>query len=511
VALRDYYLWRKDSTRTFPWQRELNRDFLKHESKRIKDTYEWYRNFRDPANKDFGEISLYVVPVKLSAWLKTAIANQGNFNYIGLSALCNSPQTTAIGLVPPSVDPPQEYRLVQITKATRTYIQESRTSAIFKPALIIEDWSYLPSDHIYLDIPYEKGIISKIFRETLIDDEQISLSFQSPMLSAPYNGSLGGISLSSIAGSSPFAKELVKTLQIMVPPEYRTMPPPVSVYRGYDFQYSSGTTFHYAEKPYFGRNVFSSFSSKMLSRLRNELSERSKFPGEFSIFSTTISGGAEVWKELLNSFTDSEVTLPRDLDDLPKEDVYLKPLKRAISEDLWIQIANARQYNPGIDPTIDDEFTKIKIQLSKDLETILSPIHRSEEDGRYMARSMLDRTIQNCVRVAQSLARSDEKERLSIELLKKARNLTVDNLTGFVEHPAIRRSREKMEDTRANDRFLVVQTEIISNPRSSAVEIFQAVRETGLFRNLFDLQRLLDWMQVKGYVIVNREGRYIWV
>lgn len=68
-----------------------------------------------------------------------------------------------------------------------------------------------------------------------------------------------------------------------------------------------------------------------------------------------------------------------------------------------------------------------------------------------------------------------------------------------------------MEASRADARFSVVQTELINNPHSSVMEIFEAVKSTGLFKDLHDVQDLLDWMQRKEYVIVDMKGSYRWV
>ncbi len=139
----------------------------------------------------------------------------------------------------------------------RTNIFNRRLN-IVEPVVLIESWDYLKSDSIYKDVPYEKQIIQNIISENLIDNSQISLSFQLPIISAPYaGGSFGGISLSSISYDSEFAKELLRTMQLLVPPEYRTLQPPKNVYNGYTFPYLEGIGFHLAERPYWDYNVLS--------------------------------------------------------------------------------------------------------------------------------------------------------------------------------------------------------------------------------------------------------------
>ena len=513
LTLSDYYLWRKD-TRKYPWQRQhLNMEFYKYEQKRIMKARDWYNKARRVGlNSNLDEISLYVIPLELFTSWKAAIAESGNFSYIGLSALANSPQTSLIGLIPPAVKQPQEYRLILVKKSRGKRLFNGRLNKA-EFVTIIEEWEYLDSDYIYRDIPYERRIVSKIIREYLIDDEQISLSFQSPVMSAPHDGTFGGISLSSIAGDSSFAKELVKTIQLIVPPEYRTLRPPKSAYRGSTFNYAHGIDFHYAERPYPSSNILSSICTNKYAGVNKELSKRRTFTGEFSIFSTInhTGNGTDVWKELLKNFTNTEVTLPENLDDLMEVDVYLKHLRNVINEDLWIQVVHSRQYRPGMNAEMDDAFIRAVTGLKKDFDVLLSDIHRKEEDREYVVMSLLKPSVHNLRRIAQSLARSDEKEELNVDYLKRARNLLIDNFTGFIEHPNFVTMRWKMEESRADARFSVVQTEIVHNPRSSVAEIFQAVKSKGLFRDVYDLQGLLDWMQKRGHVIVDMNKRYRWV
>lgn len=512
-SLDEYYLFREYIKRRNPWLRQYSDEFYKYEREKISRTHEWYTKARRLGmNSNLDEISLYVVPLELSASWKAAILESGNFSYIGLSALYNSPQTPLIGLIPYAARKPQEYRLIQITKSKGKLLCNKRSFKV-EFVIIIEEWEYLNSDQVYLDVSYEKRVVSKIIREYLIDDEQISLSFQSPIISAPYTGTFGGISLSSITGDFSFPEELVKTIQLMVPPEYRTARPPMSVYKGALFDYLDGIDFHFAERPYPSSSILSSFCTREYSDVEKELLKRRKFTGEFSIFSTInhVGSGTDVWKELLKNFTNTEITLPVDLDDLIEADVDLKNLRNVINEDLWIQIVHSRQYMPGMNVELNDEFTKMITSLKVDFDVLLSDIHKKEKDREYLVISLLSPSVYNLKRIAQSLARSDENEELNADYLRRARNLLIDNLTGFIENPYFERMRWKMEANRADARFSVVQTELVNNPHSSVVEIFEAVKPIGLFRDFYDLQGLLDWMQNKGYVIVDMKGSYMWV
>ncbi len=306
LSLHEYYLWKKKVETQYPWQRQyLNCEFLKHEEKRIQDCDKWHKKFiktENGSNLDYA--SFYSVPIEISSSWKAAIADAGNYGYVGISALYNSPSVLVTALVHYTVKQPQEYRLIGITKSKRINIVNRRLCLV-QPVVIIEDWDYIESDRIYVDVPYEKQIIQNIINENLVDNDQISQSFQSPILSAPYvDGSIGGIALSSFSCDSSFSKELLKTIQQLVPPEYRPYLPPKNAYNGFKFPYLEGIRFRLAERPCSDNNVLSTLYAKEHSRLETEQMRRYKFCGELSIFSTfnpEEGNVTQIWKESLKN------------------------------------------------------------------------------------------------------------------------------------------------------------------------------------------------------------------
>jgi len=520
-SLPEYYLWRKNVETTYPWARQyLDYQFLEYEKKRIAKVSEWHKRFlKTNANTVLDEVSFYTIPVELSTTWKAAIANFGDYSYIGLSTLYNTPQALLIALLPNTLRPPNNFRLILIKQAKKIIIFNEKLNEA-EPVVLIDnnnDWEYLRSDSVYLyqDIQYEKNIIQKTIEENLIHDEQISRSFQSPIVSAPYiDGSVGGISLSSLAWSTTFAKELSKTIQRMVPPEYREFKPPKSAYSGNKFKYHSGIKFHLAERPYVEGNVLSSFYTPNYGGLANKLSYRYNFAGEYSIFSTLSPNEGDVtqiWNELLSNFTATEVTLPENIDDLPLADVELTKLINALNEDLWVQLVYARQKRPDISEGLSSDVLDMARRLENDFDVLLTDVIRQGDSREFMVRSMLNPSHNNLMRLSQSFARSDGKDTVVLDHLKQARKMIVANFEGFVNHPDFRHIRSRMEAKRNSAQYSVVQTEIVNNPRSSAGEIFESVRSTGLFRDIYDLQGLLDWLNKKGYVIVDRNRKYTWV
>ncbi len=528
---KEYYLWRKDVEAVNPWERQyLNHQFLEYEQKRILKLSEWQNKIKNAAvNTILEEASLYTIPIELSSAWKAAITDYGDFKYVGLSALYNSPQILLIALLPISIKPPHDYRLIDVKRAKKINIFNKRLN-MREPMIIIEektDWEYLKSDSIYkyMDISYERNVVQKIIEENLIHDERISVAFQTPILSAPpVRGSVGGISLASIAGDSSFAHELSKTIQRMVPPEYRESKPPKTAYSGHKFTYLEGIKFHLAERPYCDKNILSSFYGTTYRGVANKLSYRNSFDGEYSIFAT-ISPNAgdetQAWKELMNNFTATEVTLPENIDYLPIEaDVVLTKLIKAINEDLWLQVVHSRQKMPAISEELDISDTVNHVRETFDV--LLTDVVRVSEDREFLVQSMLQPTQDNLKRISQSFARSDGEDAVSKNHLRQARNLVVANFEGFISHPEFQDIRFEMErsgnaarssvvHTEDAPRYSILQTDLINNPRSSVTEIFESMRTTGRFRDIYDLQVFLDGLRRRGFVTVDSNNRYEWV
>jgi hypothetical protein len=218
-----------------------------------------------------------------------------------------------------------------------------------------------------------------------------------------------------------------------------------------------------------------------------------------------------MWKELLKNFTATEVTLPYELDKLVEADVNLKYLKSAINEDLWVQVVKYHQYNPGFYEEIDNEYSNIMNLLKEDYDTLLHDVHKQEDIRDYLVRTMLFQTSNNLKRIAQSFARADEKDKIERHHLKNARNMIIDNFTGFINHPKLHNIKSIMEIKKENARFSIVQTEIINNPLSSTRDIYSAIKSSKFFYDIYDLQNFLDWLQIRGFIIRSFKGEYQWV
>lgn len=513
-SLKEYYLWREKVETNLPWKRFLNFEYLEHENNRLLKLYKWLDEFkRVPKNQSVDEVSLYVIPMEISSSWEASIAKLTDYGFVGLSALQNSPPIVVIGLLPRLIDRPDDYRLIRITKCRKYYLINDRLR-INEPVIIIEDWEYLPSDNIYLDIPYERRVIQKLIEENFVPNSNVSLSFQSPILSAPFAfGSVGGISLSSMSGDYSFSHELIKTICSTVPPEYRGLPPPAKAYVGSKFEYLEGIKFHLAERPYPDRNLLSGVPGLSYDTLQRESIRRSKFNGEYSIFSTLSSNEGsttQIWKELMKNFTSTDITLPMDLDELAYV-TDLTKLRRRINSDLWVQVVHARQICPPLNEESNSFMIEIIKKLKEDFDVLLSDAYKNDLERGHLIGYMINPTQSNVKRLVQSIARSENRNELRKGDFLRVRSLILDNFTGFINHPRFERLKMHLERKKDNLRYSIVESELINNPGSTASEVYDSVKSTGLYIDIYDLQEFLNWLNEKGYIIKSPDKRYIWL
>ena len=518
LSLKEYYLWQKKVEKQYPWQRQyLNYEFLNYEQKRIRELSKWNDKFRKAGiNSELESASFYAKPVGLNSSWKAAIADYGNFNYFGLSALSNSPSILIVGLCSNNLNQPIEHRLIDITQSKKINVV-NRMKNVVVPVLLIEEWNYLKSDSIYADVPYEKKIISKLIKENLIDDEQISLCYQAPIISAPFDGGVGGVSFTSIYDNSSFAKELSKTMQMMVPPEYRKSSPPKSVVKGHKFQLLDGIDFHLSERPYSEGNKLSSIYTTKYTKVDKELALRYGFKGEHSVFSAIKpyeNDEKQLFKEMFKNFSAAEITLASKHNDMLDSDVIItKHLKNMIDDNLWMQIVHSRQICPGIGEKIEPKLVKTFNDLKKHFDIILSDNEPDSKSRKFLVNMFGAKSKDNLLRIAQSFARAEEKNQLDNYQLKQASDLIKENFEGIINLTFDDKTRSKPQKLKGieNQRYSIIQSELINNTHSTTSEIFEVVKSMNIFRDIYQLQEYLDQLHENGVVIVDNKKGYVWV
>lgn len=514
-AIQDFYLWPKKYSRNcLAWERIC--EFLKYEWKQIKEVSEWHRKFISPNYAKFDNVCYYTVPIEeLSASWKSALATYEEYTYVGLSALPNTLSSPLIAIIPTTSKIPDYYKLIEIQKPRREFVKNSRKGTY--PILLMEDWNYVKDkcEYVYRKVPYEKGIVTKIFNENLNNEKTLVDSFQSPLFSSPFSiGLSGGISLASFSNPSGFGKEVMNVLELMAPPEFRSSVPPRKLMIGGDFEDLTGIKFHLADRPETTRNVIYKSFPNSYDGLQNDLSKRWKFSGELSMLSSIeASAGSQnqIIKQLLLNFGNSEVTIPTKLEDiLDKKTIH--EIKNDISEDVWLQTVESRYVNPNITDGMHKKHLEISALLQKDYDVQLSELVSSDNSRKYLILSMMPDARRNLFRLGQSFARAEGKDQLDENHLKSARNLILDNLTNFKKSERLEIMLNVKTQKYQNERFSYVQTNLLANPWSSVTDLFRYIKSvsSGTFSDLLDLQTFLDWLEKKGYVIVNQSRKYAW-
>ena len=466
------------------------------------------KNFqRFPFRASLEEVCYYVVPIKIKpSWL--TYLEEGDYLCKGLSALRNCPIYPLVAFFP-SGKIPTDYSLIQINSSKKIALLNSYTkSTTGEYAMIVDNWEELESDYMYVDVPFESRIISKIIEENINAEKPMAESLQSPLVSSPFVfGDIGGISLASILDGSDFAHELCKTMELMLPPEYRSFSPPKSGIRGRSMGIGDGIEIHVAERIVTGRNYFSSVEGSTFKLLDEESRRRFAFQGEYSILGAMIksySTGKQLYKDMLHKFFAFEVSIP-DLSKLIEYDAYIPNLTRAIDEDIWLQIFFMRQNTPSIDISPQEE-KKLRKGIKEDIETVLC--ERMPEHYRAIFSEMkAEKCIENLKREAKTLARAENRKSVDFSLLKHARNNFLDR---FWDLEKFKNIKYNVKEDWDNLRFSIAENILRELRRATAEEIYQKI-DKNFFKDIQDLKGLLKWMQGKGFVIKDPKNRYIWV
>jgi hypothetical protein len=514
LSLNRCYPWKKNSLCSYPWQRQyLNVDFLKYEVKRVKDVREWYNQFQKARVGDsLGEVYYYVVPVELNSAWKAAVAEKGDYNYVGLSALKNCLQIQLLMLVPESLSSPKEYSLIRIAKSKKEYVHNV-TRNIAEWVILLEEYQEIDPSYLYVDVPFEKRSIGKFIRENIVNDEHIADSFQPVVSSAPFVANKkGGVSLSSFQGWSTFSEEFIETLKLMQPPEFSDLSLnfPKSLLKGNTNEIVQGIKFMVSERNILGSNYFSAFSTTKYQQLESELLRRKSFCGEYSIacLLNPRGDGTELFSDIISKFVKTEVTLPFRVDELKYDfDIDLKQAQARIDEDVWLQVANQRQNNPIV--VADAQLCgKLRRSLILDWQSILEQLGL-KKNTEHVSRVQASISFENILRVAKSMARDECKVELDDSILNRSWRLFINNAEKLVENPIIQNNvKVAIPEYHEDRRFNAVRAELSVSPLT-VTELFENVKL--LFEDIHKLQEYLDKLYLRGYIFSRSAGLYEWL
>lgn len=508
------YLWGKDSIYTYPWQRQfLNRDFLKYEKKRIQDVTKWYSKFQKAKlGESLCEVYYYVVPLELDSEWKAAIALKGSYNYVGVSALKNCLQVQLLMLIPKDKIIPKNYSLIRIINAKKDYLHNKKRNEC-QYILFTEEFKEQDSSLVYVDIPYEKRSISKFIKENLVNDDLIADSLQPTISGSPYVvNKKGGISFSAFMKKSPFSEELLNTLKLMQPPEFSNIQLQLSprLLDGKNVLAFPGAKFKVAEKSVLGNNYFSAFSSNNYTNLNNELVKRDMFQGEYSIACSLTPKGdkaSELLRDVISKFVKTEIMHPYSTDELIYWDVDLSKIQKNIDEDVWLQVINHKQLKPTI-PEGNSEISKLRKELLHEWQIILESLGL-KKNTEHEAKVYSAASFSNILRVAQSMARDEQKENITDSLLTKSYKLFVQNADGLINNEQIlHQVKVVIPEMYESKKFNAIRAELSVN-LLEIKELFANVKSD--FKDIYELQAFVDKLKLEGALYEPKMGHYKWI
>ena len=514
LNLSQVYFWKKKSIYACPWQRQfLNIDFLKYEKKRIKDVGKWYSVFQKlKIGSSLNEVYYYVIPLELDSEWKVAIASKGNYNYVGLSALKNCLQVQLIMLILKDKAIPRDYSLIRISKSKKDFIHNERKNEA-KYVIISDDFQEEDPSLVYVDVPFEKRVISKFIKENLVNDNLIADSFQPTISGSPYVvNKKGGISFSAFLKTSPFSDELMNTLKMMQPIEFSDIQFQLSpkLMEGKNVLASKGFKFRVAEKSILGSNYYSAFSSNDYKKLNNELIKRDMFKGEYSIACSLTPKGdkaSELLRDVISKFVKTEIMHPYSTDELKYCDVDLLKTQRNIDEDLWLQVVNQRQLKPVIQES--SEVNALRQNLVKEWQIILESLGL-KKNTEHEAKVYATATFSNILRVAQSMSRDIQKNIVTGSILSKSFNLFIQNADGLINNDEIQyQSKVVIPEKFESAKFNAIRAELSVN-LLDINELFNNVKD--YFKDIYELQEYIDKnLLPNGYLFEPKMSFYKWI
>lgn len=517
VSKSEYFPW-YSSSHSLPWDRQFtNFEFLKTEKKRLQDTEKWYNNYIKTKIMDsLPEVTYYVLPSELSNNWRNSSDESIEYEHRGLSCLKNSPQFPMVALFPKNVKLPDNYSLIRIISSRKVVLINNKLSMKYncEYAIFVEDFEELPADYIYHDVLFDKKLIGEVLYKNLGQDEYVAKSLQSPLLSSPYiMGKYGGIGMASMLHNSTFVDELLKSIQLMLPPEYRAISPPKDILKGQwvaplTQSTIDGIKFHFSEQLSGSKSQVGYSIGQSYNNISSQIQNRLKFNGEYSFIGTVLSDGTakEIFDDMLKNFTRTEV-VAFYLNKLKESDVYLKNLQQDTNEDVWLNIAYSRQINPQLD-VHDINMRTWENKITKDWEVFL-PEMGYPENMDFFKNQKVRQTMNNIMRLAQANARGEARAQVTEKDLTEARKMFLNSAEELIQHPntvAAKRSIEKQKEFNRTQSIKV----LMDQGTVTIDEMWEQLKETGYYQDKHDFEEVIDWLHKKGIIYKPNTG-YSWI
>ena len=508
-------------------RRFLGSEFDKIERSRIIETAAWLKTFhKTPQNGNLPPVKYFCIHPSLKSSKSETLRSLG-YKPIVLSALQKGSHNTVLGLLPLGRRLPAGYSLIQIESSKKKIITFDYKRGIIEPCLEIDEWNPLDYETIYQNLDYEKGITRKIILENMISEKRIADNFSGPIISAPNSMGKGGLALFTFGGQSGFAKELMITVEMITPPVFRTVKPPTLAEKGYIEDLSDGIGVRYADRPYTDNSKVDAVIHNKYSVISKKYSYREKSPiNEYSVFSTLIDTSQDHLTSLhkiFSNFSDAEMIIPDDLDELTFSDIDLEKTQNAIFEDVHIEVIALHNHFPIFNESDEDFIARkekeIKDHCSIQLEQSLQ-ISDSDQIATTLA-PMLSGIDGNLRRITQHFARRSEITMVDEDIISDASRFIRRNFEDLINQSDVKFILKESKQSALEDKKRWSKVEqlmepkvrgfLIDNPNSNLYEIQDGIGYTSISEDESKLIMFLERLIELRYVTYNHvRGTYSW-
>lgn len=514
----EHFDWSENSSSKKPWNRQYwNQDFLDNEIERIKKAKNWKNNLRKIEDgEEVGSIELFSHPVEntYNGWKKPIVEEVGEYVLKVLSPLRNDNQMPVCALFPAD-NVPEDFSYIKLEKGHKKILFNEKIS---RPHyfVVVEDYSYLSPDERFLvvDVDHEEGLLKDILERNMGYNSTTAMSMEAPTIGSPQSSSLGGIGMTSFDENSEAINDLFEAIQNSVPFEQRKgIKPPKSAIKGKKVNAigsnEQAIRYKVAEKVV-GPSSFQ-FSSRVgdsYGVVSSEIKNRVKSESEYSYMTSMDSrrAGRDQLARIRNRFVDNEVKIA-DPTRQGELESHVEDLASDIGnfENIKINTVYSKQFQPSTNHIDRDKWKK---RFKKIWETYANRLGMDYKSGVILSASA-DKSVDNAINVAQSIARTQGKDKITDDMMDDYYQMFQDEADRFADHPVLKEAKEEKEDIRRED-VLNALRQLLTGQGLTKDEIWSYVKSENLFKDREDFEGKLGRLLRDGYIFEEDEDQYRW-
>jgi hypothetical protein len=491
VKLDNY--WENELVHSNPTKRTSITEFSRIEKKRIERTTKWYFDFRSTKTGigDFpGEVEYFIIPIaheKIPTYLSSEINSLGSFYPVYLSSIQASLQCPVLALFPFESKVPENYRLIKITNARKSTIEDK--NSVLQPILIVEDFDELNYEKIYLDTCNADSVLEKQYVEKIIGEyfPSVKSELQSPILSSPLKGFLSG-GVSMIYENKSYASNILDITEKISPPQYR-----IDFPKKFYSDKFMGIPFNVGDCPYDIDKKIETKDTNNLAGIKNLLNKKNSF-AEFSVVGQYREAGRDMdsLNNLLEIFFKTDINISEEVACELRDDITTNRFFRGLNqEDIHINITKARSLQPFISLQNQTYLKEKQRSIFSHVHSELKSFFSSEQTRDNFANKFIRDCGLKLESIAASIARSNFRGEISRSDLDKAKGIITDSINQIFNSPKMEVfKRQNIVDRTSYKKRIVLDT--ISKDSLTFLDIWELLKNDGRIKSKVELQSILN-------------------